>query len=98
DLRTFETQPGHQPRLAEWKRIDVVPDGRRRGALGRTLVHYHDARSRSDRPAVMPVEIGDRLVGHQEQRVAVGLAAGLQAVGNRADLVIAGRLAFHEEN
>src|SRR4030095_5694458 len=67
------------------------------GGLRLALVHHHHAWPRPDRPLVL-VDVVDRLVVHQEQRVTEGLAAGLETVGYRADLVIAHWLPADEQD
>ena len=88
DLRSLESEPSHQAFLAEDKRIDIVPQGCARHRFRLALVHNDDTRADADLLAVTLVQIRERLVVHQKQRITKLLHAGLQAEGSRHGVVV----------
>ena len=89
---------GHQPLLVEDEGIDVLRDRRAGDRLADALIDDDDARPDADLEAVARVEIGERTVVHEEERVAEDLHAGLQAVGRRDGVVVANRLAALQQH
>src|SRR5262245_19212903 len=93
DLRPLDADAGHQPLLIEDERIDVLRDRRAGERPGEARIDDHDARTDAEFEAAAPVEIGQRLVVHEEERIAEALDAGLEPVGRRHRVVVAGDLA-----
>ena len=58
DLRSLQSQPRHQPLLAENERVDIAPAGRRGHGLPRAGIHHDNARPHADLPAAAFIEIG----------------------------------------
>ena len=70
DLRALNARTRHQALLVEDEGVDVLRERRAGDRLALPLVHQDDARPDPDLPAVAPVEVLERLVVHQEERVA----------------------------
>src|SRR5437867_4623490 len=98
DLRALDPHACHQALLVEDERVDVVLERRARERAGDTLVHHDDARADADLPALTLVEILDRGVRHQEERVAERLHAGLQTVRSGNGTVVPDRPALLAEH
>src|SRR5207249_11116810 len=98
DLGTLDPHTSHQAPLVEDERVDVTLERRACERSSDALVHHDDARTDADFPAVTVVEILDRGVRHQEERVAEPLHAGLQAVRSRDGAVKPDRTAILAEH
>ena len=89
DLRTLDAHAGHQPLLAEDECVDVLRERRAGDRLAHALIDDDDARPDAELEALALVEIGERAVVHEEERVAEDLDARLQPVGSRDGVVVA---------
>ena len=81
DLRSLDTQPGHQAALVKGKGIDAAMHGIGSEAAGHSFVHDDDARAGADLPAARVIYPIHRLLIHEEEGVTVFLDTGLQAIG-----------------
>src|SRR2546425_316195 len=81
DLRALDAGPRHQAPLVEDEGVDVARERRAGDRFGDTLVDDHDAWTDADLETSARVEIVQRLVRHEEERVAERLQAGLQTFG-----------------
>jgi hypothetical protein len=91
DLRPLQAKPGHQPFLAEDKGIDILCDGRGRQRFRDPGIYDDNTGADADLEALAFVEIPERLVGHEEQRVLKISHTGLQAIRNSNNAIIADR-------
>src|SRR5574342_500071 len=76
DLRALDADAAHQPLLVEDEGVHALLERRGREDLAEALVQHDQARPRPQLPAVAPVEVGERVLVHEEQDVAEGLGAG----------------------
>ena len=94
NLRPLQSQAGHQPLLAEDKRVDIAPARGRRQAFPHALVHHDDAGTDPDLPPLALVEILQRFLVHEEHGVAERLHTGLEPIGCGKRTVVADRFPF----
>src|SRR5262245_35440287 len=97
DLRPLDARPGHEPLLAEDEGVDVARDRVAGHGPPHALVDDDDARADADLEAVGRVELVERGLGHEEERVSELLHARLEPVRGGDGVVVAGDLAALEE-
>src|SRR3546814_1059255 len=78
DLGAFDGDAGHEALLVEEEHQDIVLGRGGRQRRAGALVDHHYVRRRADLPAVAVVEVAQRLLVHEVDRVAEGLEARLQ--------------------
>src|SRR5208282_157448 len=87
DFGALNAETSHQTLLVEDERVDVVLQGRGGQRPCLAFVDDDNGRPDPDFPTIARVQILNRLVVHQEQRVAELLHAGLQAKGPRHGVI-----------
>src|SRR5688572_3304430 len=88
DFRSSEIDAAHESALVEYIGVGApVHAGGVHGG-GLTLVHDDQVRAAAEVPTTGAVDVGESIVVHQEQRIAVILHAGLQANGKATGLVV----------
>ena len=92
DLRAPDADAAHQPLLVEDEGIDALLERRRREILAESLVEDHQAGAGPQLEPLALVEVAERGLIHEEERVAEGLGPGLEAVGGGQRAVVAGDL------
>src|SRR5262245_17817255 len=93
DLRSLDADPGHETLLVEDEGVHVARDRVAGDGLPDALVDDDDARADAELETVGRVELVERGVVHEEERVAELLYARLEAVGRGDGVVVAGHLA-----
>src|SRR3546814_2861741 len=73
DLGAFDGDAGHEALLVEEEHQDIVLGRGGRQRRAGALVDHHSVRRRADLPAVAVVEVAQRLLVHEVDRVAEGL-------------------------
>src|SRR5262245_60347813 len=75
DLRALEPDAPHQALLIEDEGVDPLLQRRRRQVLAESRVEHDQARPRSELPAIALLQVRQRRLVHEEQRVPVSLHA-----------------------
>src|SRR5262249_42318913 len=89
DLGALKSEPAHQALLVEEHSVHVVLQRRGGQAPGFALVEADQARCRTHLEALALVQILERRIGHEEQRVPVLLHTRLEPIGRRHGVVVA---------
>src|SRR4030095_1363535 len=98
DLRSLDPDAGHQPLLAEDEGVDIARERVRRHRLGDAGIDDDDARPHAELETTGRIELLQRLIVHEEERVAEGLDARLEPVRRRNRVVVADRPALLPEH
>src|SRR4029453_3033435 len=91
DLVALYSEARHQSLLSEDEGVDIVLQRGGGGCVRPPLVHQDDARADADFETLRIVQLLERLRVHEEHRIAILLAARLQAERSTRRLVIASR-------
>jgi hypothetical protein len=83
DLCSLHADSGHEPGLAEEKRLDSLVHCGRGNGTGESLVRHHQRGRGTELEAVGTPQVFQGFFVHEEQSVAIFLDADLQAVGCR---------------
>ncbi len=98
DLGTLNAEPGHEALLVESEGVNAAMQCVGVHRASRPFIHYDEARGGSDGPSVRCIYPIDRLLIHEEKRVAEFLDTSLQPIRCSRRAVAAGALAVHEED